>query len=396
GGPIRAAGESAGQKQVVVDVPGMGFAWVGAGSAGQTPPEKGKRERGRLRRSKKPEERPMAEENVLRNEYFEVTLDPITGAVRAVDDYVSRGARLAQQIALRVPTPNRSRQDGWEEEDSERDYSVMAADEISVTSAGPVVGRIECRGRLVTRDGKLAARFVQTLEARRGSRILEWSIDLDLQREPGPNPWNSYYAARFAWDDAAADVYRGVSLFNRPTERLQMESPHFVDVRSGRKRITILTGGLPYHRRIGLRKLDTLLIVQGETARSFRLGIGIDLTHPVPAALDFLAPRHVQAEEAASAATPSGWLFHVDAKNLVATHWEPLWAEDRAVGFRVRLLETEGRRSEAHLRSFRPVSVARKIDFQNEKPTELPVEGDTVTIEVKAHEWLEVEAEFAG
>ncbi|MFH1919925.1 MAG: hypothetical protein ABIP48_08585, partial [Planctomycetota bacterium] len=100
GGPIRAAGESAGQKQVVVDVPGMGFAWVGAGSAGQTPPEEGKRKKGRLRRSKKLEDRPMAEENVLRNEYFEVTLDPITGAVRAVDDYVSRGARLAQQIAL--------------------------------------------------------------------------------------------------------------------------------------------------------------------------------------------------------------------------------------------------------------------------------------------------------
>lgn len=337
----------------------------------------------------------MAEEKVLRNEYFEVTLDPITGAVQAIDDYVSRGARLAQQIALRVPSPHPSRQEGWEEEDFERDYSVMAADEVSVASAGPVVGRIVCRGRLLTRDGQLAAHFVQTLEARRGSRILEWSIDLDLQQEPGPNPWNSYYAARFAWDDAAADVYRGVSLADRPTERSQIESSHFVDVRSAQKRITILTGGLPYHRRIGLRKLDTLLIVQGETARSFRLGIGVDLTHPVPAALDFLAPGHVHAEEGPPAATDSGWLFHVDTKNLVATHWEPLWAEERAVGFRVRLLETEGRRCEAQLRSFRPLALARKVDFQKEKPTELPVEGDTITIDVKAHEWVEVEAEFA-
>ncbi|OHB83573.1 MAG: hypothetical protein A2V98_10200 [Planctomycetes bacterium RBG_16_64_12] len=392
GGPIRAAGESAGRKEVVVDVPAMGFAWVGAGSPGPTLPEKPKLKR--KKGAKKRDELPMAEENVLRNEYFEVTIDPITGAVKAIDDYVSRGARLAQQIALRVPPSRRSRQDGFEEDALERDYSIMAADEITVTSSGPVVGRVVCRGRLVTRDGRRAARFVETLEVRRASRILEWRIDLDIEQQPEADPWNSYYAARFAWHDAAADVYRGVGLADRPTEQSRVESPHFVDVRSDRKRITILTGGLPYHRRIGVRKLDTLLIVQGETARSFRLGVGVDLTHPVPAALDFLAPQHVQAEEAPPAATASGWLFHVDAKNVVATHWEPLWAVDRAVGFRVRLLETEGRPCQARLRSFRAVRSARKVDFQSEKPTELSVEDDTITVDVKAHEWAQIEADF--
>ncbi len=39
----------------------------------------------------------------------------------------------------------------------------------------------------------------------------------------------------------------------------------------------------------------------------------------------------------------SSWLFHIDARNLVATHWEPLEQEGRIAGFRVRLLETEGR-----------------------------------------------------
>ena len=391
-GPIRAAGESAGQKQVVVEVPAMGFAWVGPGTAESAVPEGPKR--GKRRRKKAPAEPPMAEENVLRNEHFEVTIDPTTGAIQAIDDYVSRGARLAQQLGFRWPRPKRARQDGFEGDDLEKDYSIMAADKISVTSSGPVVGQIVCRGRLVSRDGERLARFVETIEARRGSPILALKIDLDVEREPDADPWNSYYAARFAWGDAAADVYRGVCLANRPTERPQLESPHFVDIRSGERRITILTGGLPYHRRFGLRKLDTLLVVRGETARSFRLGIGVNLTHPVPAALDFLAPDHVHREKAPAPAGGSGWLFHLDAKNVVATHWSPLRSGDRIAGFRVRLLETEGRTCRANLRSFRSVESARKTDFQGEQPTELSAQGDKITMDLKAHEWAQVEAQF--
>ena len=240
------------------------------------------------------------------------------------------------------------------------------------------------------------AKFVQTVEARRGSRVLELGIDLDVQQQPGPDPWNSYYAARFAWGDATADVYRSVSLASRPAERPQLEAPHFVDIRTEGARTTILTGGLPYHRQFGLRKLDTLLVVRGETARSFRLGIGLGLKHPVPAALDFLAPQTVLTEKAAPPPGRSGWLFHLDARNVVATHWSPLLADGRVVGFRVRLLETEGHRGRAALRSFRPVGAARKVGFQEEQPTELSVQDDLVTIDIGAHEWVQVEAEFAG
>jgi len=395
GGPIRAAGEAAGRKQVVVDVPAMGFAWVGAGSATPAPPDEASRKVKRRKRKKTREEKPLAEENVVRNERFEVTINPTTGAIQGIHDYVSRGALLAQQIAFRQPRRRRSSQDGFAEDDPEQDYSLMAADEISVTSSGPVVGQIVCRGRLVSRDGKRLARYVQTTEARRASPILELRIDLEVEREPDADPWNSYYAARFAWADATADVYRAVSLASRPTERNQVESPHFVEIRSERKRVTILTGGLPYHRRFGLRKLDTLLVVRGETARSFRLGIGVDLTHPVSAALDFLAPQNVLAQKAPPPTTGTGWLFHVDAKNVIATHWDPLLRDGRVAGFRVRLLETEGRRSETRLRSFRAIASARKVNFQNEQPTELPVADDKITIDLKPHEWAQVEAEFA-
>ena len=174
---------------------------------------------------------------------------------------------------------------------------------------------------------------------------------------------------------------------------MQLESPHFIDLRAGEVRTTLLCGGLPYHRRLGLRKLDTLLIVRGETSRRFRLGIGIDLPHPVPAALGFLAPETVLRGVPSPPAT-SGWLFHLDARNVVATHWEPICSESQVEGFRVRLLETDGRQVKLGLRCFRPVQSARKINSGDTSPTELPVNGDKITISMGPHEWAEVEARF--
>ena len=177
------------------------------------------------------------------------------------------------------------------------------------------------------------------------------STDID---EPRADPWNSYYAARFAWPDDSAQLARGVSLARVKTEATRLEAPEFVDVESPAGHVTILTGGLPYHRRTGARMLDSLLVVRGERARQFNLGIGVDLPQPAAAALEFMTPPTLWLGEAPPPASSHGWLFHVDAKNVLATHWEPL-VDDTAdpdgtaggrapiKGFRARLLETAGR-----------------------------------------------------
>jgi alpha-mannosidase len=401
-GAVRAAGESAGRTSVVVDVPGMGFAWVAPGRATPAREEAtgtscaqrplGRSGKGLLsafrRVARGRAEPPLAEEHVLRNEFFQVTIDPHTGAIRSIHDYSSRTGRLAQQIAMRLPHAVRTH----EGDDSE--YSIMVADELAVTSSGPVLGEIVCRGRLVDRKAKRLAGFRQTTRVWRGSRVIELQIELDVERLPGPDPWHSYYAARFAWGDATASLYRSVSLANLPTDAVQLEAPHFVDIRADEARTTLLCGGLPYHRRFGLRKLDTLLVVRGETARRFRLGVGIDLPHPVPAAIGFLAPETMQFG-VTSPPVPSGWLFHLDARNVLATHWEPLLPDGRLEGFRVRLLETDGRRVQVALRCFRPVESAKKILPGDAPPDELRVKADQVTIQLGPHEWAEVEARFA-
>jgi alpha-mannosidase len=377
--------ESGRGNEAVVDVPAMGFAWVGPGSDSVPAPKPSFWKR----KPPKPEP-PLAEPYVLRNEYFEATIDPTTGSIRSVFVHNTRGNRLAQQLALRIPAPRGN--DFRSEEDNEQDYSVMAADKIDVR-ADALVGQIESRGRLLDRSGQLVARFIQTMVVRRGSRILELDVELDLERQPEPDPWNSYYAVRFAWSHTADQLRRGIHGMSIASEAVLMEAPQFIDLRSAKGSTTILTGGLPYHRRFGDRKLDTLLVVRGETARRFRLGIGVDLPYPVPAAVDLWAAKATLSTPRPPLA-PSGWLFHVEAKNVVATDWQPWMVDGAVVGYRVRLLETEGRPAKFGIRSFRRVAAANRLDLNGEKPTVLPVEDDRVTIDIKAHQWIWVEARF--
>jgi alpha-mannosidase len=362
---------------------------------------------------------PLAEENVLRNEYFEAIIDERTGAVRAINDFHGRHPRLAQQIALRTPLS------GERDEAGELHYSVMSADEIRVAATGPVMGEIVSKGKLCDRQGSRLAGFKQTARAWRDSRILELEIELDAERLPGPNPWNSYYACRFAWHDETCKIFRGVNSTTQPADVSRLESPQFIDIRSDSQRTTILCGGLPYHRKLGLRKLDTLLVVQGETARRFRLGVGIDLPNAMTAALDFLAPQTI-CFPSAMPPTKHGWLFHLDRRNVIASRWAPIFGEDRvqgsgfrvqhpfsrepqaseiqeatpahglgsAIGFCVRLMETEGRPARLGLRSFRTIARASKIEPESASLIDLTVETDRISIDIGPYQSIDVEAFF--
>jgi alpha-mannosidase len=386
--PVRAADASTGQKLVLVDVPGTGFAWFGPGMGepGEPTPPTPKRRRW-FRRPK--EEPPMAEEHALRNEFCRIAIDPATGALRSIADYATRGPRLAQQIAMRIPRRAESDDPG-----DDVHYTIMAAERIEVTAAGPLVGEIVCRGRLMDRQGHRVAGYRQTTRVVRGSRVVELEIEIDVERPPEADPWNSYYAARFAWSDSTAEIHRSVSLGVCPTEIVQLEAPHLIDIRGEKTRTSLLCGGLPYHRRFGLRKLDALLVVAGERERRFRLGIGIDLERPVEVALEMLAPA-TTLWDAACPTSRSGWLFHLDTRGVVATHWEPLVEEGCVAGFRARLLETAGRAVRAGLRCFRPLASARKFTSSDGGAEELVVEGDRTAVPLRPRQWAEIEARLA-
>jgi alpha-mannosidase len=385
--PIYAVGESESSKFAVVDAPPMGFAWVSVG-------------RKASRKRRKPP-KPLVEDRskkegilVLHNEFFEAVIDPTIGTLRALYEYSSRGNRISQQLAFRMPGKGGGAGNSWEDPDDSAEYSVMKADDVRVTIATPALGEIVAKGQLLDREGKRLAGFRQKYQLWRGSRVLRIDVEIEPEEEPKADPWNSYYAARFAWGDEMADLWRTVNETRQPVGGKRFEAPHYVEVEgeNEKARTAILTGGLPFHRRQGDNMLDSLLIVRGEKMRKFQLGIGIDLTHPMQEATGLLTPPLVvEKTSAPPSPSDSSWLFHIDSKNVIATHWEHLVEEANIVGYRVRLLETEGRTARVGLNSFRPATSARQIDFLGNTLCECKVDQGRVRLEMTGHEWSEVE-----
>jgi len=387
-GPVKAVQPEG--KLAVVDVPALGYTWVTSGQGAPPPAPAG-------RWGKPKKEVPLGDlkDLMLRNEYFEVVLNGKTGGIQGVRDYNQRGARLSQQLAYRVPGPRPRVGEAWQDPDALAIYSQMVAEDIQLTSAGPVLGEMVSRGRLVDADGKRLAGYRQTVQVWRSSRVFFIEIELDIDEEPRAVPWDSYYASRFAWADESADMFRSVGLTRQSTDVKQIEAPYFVELRTEKHSTALLTGGLPYHRRTGMGVLDTLLVTRGESARRFRLGVGIDLPHPLPRALELLSPIVPIPQTAAPPAGPdTSWLFHLDRRNVLTTHFEPLEEEGRVVGFRARLIETEGHDVRCRLRSFRAAKSARQVDFLGQTLVQLPVEDDAILIDFTAYEWVEIEARF--
>ena len=297
----------------------------------------------------------------MRNEFLEAHIDPRTGGLRALKDYGSRGNRMSQQLAYRLDQAGPAAATA-DEEAIQRAYTSMIADRCEVTQADTLVGQIVTRGYLQDPAGQRLADFQQRFRLLRGSRVLELQIDLQPQMVPRTDPWRSYFACRFAWSSEAADLARSYHDTRRPTKARRLEAPLFVQVDDGQQKTTILTGGLPFHRRVGPRMLDTLLIAGGEIQRTFKLGIGVDLKQPFREALGLLLPTMVVHDVPGVADTRSGWLFHLDARNALVTDCQPLLENERLVGVRFHVVETDGRSSSVCLRSFRPLGSARKVD----------------------------------
>jgi len=386
--PVYAADTSAEGQHIVVDVPPLGFVWLTAGN-GSRP----------KRRKESP---PLAEDLrtrdglvVVRNEFYEALISPATGALQSLKDYHTRGNRLSQQLAFRLPGPEQSPGDAWRDPDDATVYSVMAAEKVEVTQANRAVGEVTAIGRLLDRNGETLADYRQVFRTIRGSRVLRIDLELEPRREPHSDPWNSYYACRFAWADETAELHRSVHHTRQPASKRRLEAPQYVEIDTGDTRTAILTGGLPYHRRVGFRMLDSLLIVRGERQRSYQLGIGIDLPNPVQAAMGLLAPPMAVGQTAAPPSpAASGWLFHIDSRSVVATHWEPLIENDCIIGFRTRLLETTGRPGRAKLSCFRSVATARRVDFRSQPLADCQIDDGRVVLDLTANEWTELEARW--
>jgi alpha-mannosidase len=376
--PVYAADEHAGTQRAVVDVPAFGFVHLAPGNAAS-------RDKKALL---------LAEDNVLRNEFFEAIINPTTGSLAAIHEYKSRGNRLSQQLALRMPGAKQKPGDSYRDPDESAVYSVMAGDSIETTIATTTLGEIVARGRLLDVDGKKLAGFVQTYRLWRGSRVLHVQVDLDPVEEPRADPWNSYYCCRFAWANELAELFRTVNETRQPVGEKRFESPHYVELADEKTGTTVLCGGLTFHRRQDERMLDTLLIARGERQRSFHLGIGVDLPHPMHEAISILTPPIVVHDVPQPSSGPSGWLLHLSSRNVIATSLVPLVEREKVAGFRVRLLETAGRPANLAISAFRPLKSAATVDFLGNKLTDLQIDDGKIKLDLSANEWTELVARW--
>jgi alpha-mannosidase len=364
GGPIKACQLDGDTVRLVVHLEALGFAWVPASLPGANAPGSPPQTRMRL-----------ADERCVRNEFFEAEIDAQTGGLRAVRDIRTRISRLG---AMLVYNPGSS----------------MRATSIQVTSAGPALGEIVSEGTLHDEQGELLATFRQRFRAWLGRPLLEMRIELNPVKPPEGYPWHAFYAARFAWRDESAALLRGAFGSATLTSHTRPETPDFLEVRTGRQNTVIFPGGLPFHQRNGGRMLDVLLIAGGETMNTFDIGISLDREQPSQTALGIASPIGlVRCEQGPPHVGASGWLFHLDASNLMLSSLRP--APDGVDGVIATLLETTSQSVQANLRCVRIPVRAFVQDLRGNALLDGMTQDDTVLLDVSPSDLFQLRVEFS-
>jgi hypothetical protein len=360
-GPIKASDWQGGKGRLVVEVPGLGFAWIPRSPSPNVPPPAI-----RMR---------LADERSVRNEFFEAHIDPATGGLVSIRDHRSRTNRLSQQL---VYNPG----------------STMQGRKVTVNASGPALGELVSEGALVDEHGQELALFRQRFRTWLGRPVLELRIEITPRHLAVGYPWHAYYGCRFAWRDDRAHLLRGVNGTAYVTSQTRPETPDFLEIRQGRESTTIFPCGLPFHQRHGGRMLDVILMPEGETARSFDLAIGLNRDYPMQTALGLTTPVClVRTDKGPPHVGTSGWLFHLDAPNLLLTNLRP--APDDADGLVARLLECSGHSGQAEFRCVRDPHRAMLMDARGDVLSELSTQGDAVLFEAGQNDLLDLRVDFS-
>jgi hypothetical protein len=271
----------------------------------------------------------------------------------------------------------------------------MVADEIEITQNDNLIGEITSRGRLLDPDGALLARFTQIARVVRGLPAVLVEVRLDPEHMPAGDVWKSYYASRLAWSDEDSSVCCGRQWTRRETSSQFIQSPEWLEINTSIGSITLFSLGLDAHRRIGPTRLDTVLLAAGEESQTFQFAVALDTPYATQSALAIITANAASAMSLPAKPNSSrGWFLHVGAKNIVATHIDPL--PTPRSGIRLRVLETEGRDAHTTLAAFRPFRTAQVTDFRGNSTGVLSVVEGRVQFSIGAYRWIQIEAEFVG
>ncbi|MCS7015938.1 MAG: hypothetical protein NZM42_07460, partial [Gemmatales bacterium] len=360
-----------GKAEVVVEVPGLGFAWlpnrVAPGTLVSLPKTR------------------LAEGHTLRNEFFEAEVDEHTGGLRAFRDYKWRHNRLGQILAF---GPG----------------SDMRAEHVEILSSGPSRGEIISRGVIVDGQQQCLARFHQRFRVYRGRPLLVIEITLEPEKLPdwpaetltpygAASAWDAAYVARWAWRDPQTRLYRALAGSRFPTQHTRPETAEYLELRTPFSTTTLYTGGLPFLQRHSQRMLDVVLICPGERSRVFELALSLESGEPGQLALEWLTPNlSIPVSQGPPHVGTTGWLAWLDAENVALLSLRV--PEDGSAAWLVRLQETRGVATECSLRCPRNPLRAYVVDEWNQPQHELTIQSDAVQVFLAAHELVCLRIEF--
>lgn len=371
--PVKACQLDGEHLRLVVEVPALGFAWIPRSGPPGTP--------------KPPMRLRLADANMVRNEFFEAEIDPATGGLRGIRDRRTMINRLAQRLVF---NPG----------------STMRASRVQVTSPGPALGEIVTEGTLVGEHEQVLARFRQRFRAWLGRPVLELRVEIMPEQPPAGYPWHAYYGARFAWRDERAFLLRSASGTGYVTSHIRPQSPDYLELRMARQGTVIFPGGLPFHQRHEGRMLDVILIPEGEKATTFDLAIALDREQPMQTALGIVTPVPVvPTSKGPPHIGATGWLFHLDAPNLLLSRLHPGGLEvpvssdepprDQTDAVTARLLECAGHSGHAEFRCVRNPTRAVLLNARGNFLIDASASGDGAFFEVSPGDLVQLQVEFS-
>ncbi|MBI1915119.1 MAG: hypothetical protein HYS12_10330 [Planctomycetes bacterium] len=139
--------------------------------------------------------------------------------------------------------------------------------------------------------------------------------------------------------------------------------------------------------------LDVILVPEGEQQQTFDLAIGLDRDHPMLTAFGMVSPvALVPSAKGPPHVGATGWLFHLDAPNLLLTSLRP--APGGADGVVARLVEVGNHSGHSEMRCVRDPQQVRQVNARGEVLAELGYSGDTVYLDVAEGELLHLRIDF--
>jgi alpha-mannosidase len=355
----------------------------------------------------------LAEPYMLRNQHFEVLINEATGGIAEVRCHGRRGNRVSQQVAFRYESGKTVQDENGD--DITFNYAATRMVSSRVLSSGPWQAAIETRNEIVdVTSGEVLAGFRQTISVERTAPQIDIHIEFgNPVSDVRGNPWMTYFCSRFAWDNEAASITRGLLGQACGFRAERFESPDYIEVADSDQRLLIIPHGRPYHRRSGSRMLDSLLIVEGETSRSFRFTIEIDQPFPMRTVQELRHPVLAQATTAVRpAGAATGWILGVTAKNVMLSRLRSELQNAADVSddqtssetehltspsgrkMVILLVETEGRSTDCTIRTARKPSSAYVRTACGEISHQLEVLPEGVPIAMAGFQMQEVVLEF--